>query len=129
MGYGADKLLVDDLGRGITADAGVRPGDDAELDAIIAIAKALPYAVSADGQVIAGPCVVYGYMPISGTSPTLALYDGTSNSGTPLNVGVTETAGTKKDLCSGVGVYCASGLYADVGGTNPVFTVFALPAA
>lgn len=115
---GALKVYVDSLAA----------GEDQSLDVQHVAPYAEPYRVTADGQVITGPCIVYGFVTTAGTSPTLALYDGTSTSGTLIyGGGATETAGAIKNLSAAI--YCATGLYADVGGTSPAFTVYALAAA
>lgn len=98
-------------------------------------ASADPYVVTADGQVITGECWVLAVRTnITGTSSTLALYDGTSTSGTPIFEGVPtatiNVAGYMTSIAGdGVAVHCTTGLYADVGGTgSPEFVVFAIPS-
>lgn len=90
---------------------------------------ATPYRVTADGQIISGPCIVYGLTCTAGTNPRLALYDGTSTGGTPVYGGaVDETIAAIKAFPAAI--YCASGLYGDISGTgSPGFTVYALAAS
>lgn len=107
-------------------NAGIDPGDNPVLDIKAVASVATPYRVTADAQVVSGPCIVYGFTCTAGTSPTLALYDGTSTSGTLIYGGASaETLGAPKAFPAAI--YCASGLYADVGGTSPAFTVLARP--
>jgi hypothetical protein len=96
---------------------------------------AQPYTVTADGQVIDGPCWVVGVQTnAAGTSSTLDLYNGTANTDTPVMKGVPtgtiNVAGYQRQIApNGAAVYCKNGLYADVGGTgSPSFTVYAMPA-
>lgn len=124
-GYGADKIMVDDAGRARVLDESAKPGADGVLDRTWGGQLCDAVRVSADGQVAAGACAVVGFTCTAGTTPTLALYNGTSTSGTLVyGGGATETAGSPKAIASGAAVYCDQGLYADVGGTNPAFTVY-----
>lgn len=125
---GADNIDVDPLGRAkviLSGNETLDPGDNQSLDVKQVAPLAEPYRVTADGQVITGPCIVYGFVCTAGTSPTIALYDGTNTSGTLVyGGGATESLSGIKTLPAAI--YCATGLYADVGGTTPAFTVFAL---
>ncbi len=104
--------------------ASAQPGDNQVLGVKETAPVATPYRVTADGQVILGPCIVYGFVATAGTTPTIAMYDGTNTSGALIyGSGATETASTIKAFpCA---VECATGLYIDVGGTSPAFTVYA----
>lgn len=99
-------------------------GEEDGLDLIVTAPKAEAYPIQADGQIVAGPCVVYGFVATGGVSPSVALYNGTSSGGQLLHPARTETIG--QHVVFPAAIYCAEGLYADLGGTSPTFTVFAL---
>jgi len=123
--YGMDKVDVDQSGAARTRDTGVAPGHDDVMGRTWGGMLATPVRVTQDGQVVSGRCMVVGFVCTAGTTPTLALYDGTGTSGTLVyGGGATETAGSPKTIAGGAAVECASGLYADVGGTNPAYTVY-----
>lgn len=89
--------------------------------------------ISATGQAVTGPCIVYGVKSISGTTPTLVGYDNTSAAGTPMITTGTATAETFYPLvgllgAANTGVQLTNGFYATLGGTTPVFRVFYVDA-
>lgn len=90
---------------------------------------ASPVRVTADGQVVVGDGVVYGFLCSAGTTPTISLYDGVNSSGTLVyqSPAAGETVGGLVRLPAGI--RCRSGLFADVGGTTPAFTVFVIDPA
>lgn len=114
----------EDDGAAKVVNARFDAGNNQVLDVREVAPVATPYRVTTDGQIILGPCIVYGFVATAGTSPTIAMYDGTNTSGTLIyGSGATETASTIKAFpCA---VECATGLYIDVGGTSPAFTVYA----
>lgn len=128
MPRGADQLALDDLGRAYVRAKfdDLLAGENQTLGVMQTAPIAEPYRVTADAQVITGPCIVYGFTCTAGTNPRLALYDGTSTSGTLIyGAAVDETLGGIKALPAAI--YCATGLYADIAGTgSPGFTVYAL---
>jgi hypothetical protein len=128
MPRGADQMALDDLGRAYVRAKfdDLLAGENQTLGVMQTAPIAEPYRVTSDGQVITGPCIVYGFTCTAGTNPRLALYDGTSASGTLVYGGaVDETIAAVKQFPAAI--YCANGLFADIGGTStPGFTVFAL---
>lgn len=114
----------EDDGAAKVANARFDAGNNQVLDTREVAPVGTPYRVTADAQVILGPCIVFGFVATGGTSPTIAMYDGTSTSGVLIyGGGAAETLGAPKQMpCA---IECASGLYIDVGGTSPAFTVYA----
>lgn len=89
--------------------------------------------VTATGQAVAGPCVVYGVKAISGTTPTFTGYDNTSATGNTMIATGTATAETFYPLvglngAAATGVVCTTGFYATLTGTSPIFRVFYVAA-
>lgn len=121
-----DMSQREDDGAAKVANARFDAGNNQVLDTREVAPVGSAYRVTSDGQVITGPCIVFGFVATAGTSPTIAMYDGTSASGTLIYGGATaETLGAPKTMpCA---IECATGLYIDVGGTTPAFTVYAKP--
>lgn len=139
MTFTRDKINYSQDGDGgltqHTANMAVEPGHDSQADMTWGGPRCEAYVVTADAQVITGPCWVYAVRTTTaGTSSTLDLYDGTSTSGVGIFKSVptasVNVAGYRSAIAAeGVAVYCADGLYADVGGTgSPSFVVYALAA-
>lgn len=119
-----------------TSGLEIRPGEDDQADMSWGGGRAEPYIVRNTGQVITGACWVYAVRTnVPQTNGTLDLYNGTSTSGDKVFYGVPAAtiavAGFRQPVAAeGVGAYCASGLYASVGGgsPSPEFVVWALAA-
>jgi len=115
------------IGGGI-AFAGMR-GESALFDRMFGGALAMPYTVTADGLVVSGPCIVYGFCCNAGTTPTLVLYNNTAASGQKVHAALAAGHVIGTQITFPCGIYCANGLYADINGASADFTVFALPIA
>lgn len=106
-------------------DVGIHPGEDEILNRTWGGQLVEAIRVTGDIQVVLGACAVVGFVCTAGTSPTLNLYDGISASGVLVyGGGAAEVLGAPKDIAGGAAVFCSGGLYADVGGTTPAFTIF-----
>lgn len=104
----------------------VPPGWNVRADMLAAGLLLEPITFSgADGQIVYGECWLYAVRPTSGTTPTLDLHNGTSTSNDLVLGGLgTLTVGTLYYAAGeGALVHCPKGLYGNLGGTSPVFTV------
>ena len=128
MALGASGQNVDERGRAsvrLDGSTDLTPGMSELMQVQEVAARADPYRVTADAQVVDGPCYVLGFVATAGTTPTLNLHSGTSTSD-PLVYGGSagHTLGAVVSLPGAI--WCPNGLYADVGGTNPAYTVYVL---
>ena len=112
-----------------TSRVDLDPGHLQQFDAVRAGIIVRRVRMSADGVLtgIPGPCLLLGARCISGTSPTIALYDNTAASGDKV-LNATGTADTFYPVAGGALVMLDTGCYADVGGTTPVWDVYVVPA-
>ncbi len=124
----------DSVGNAMVKLASLLNGELAQFNRMAGGAIVQYVDISADG-VPAGmstPCIFYGAMCISGTTPTLALYDAASATGDAILSTGTATAGTFYPAAGvggvGLGVLLNIGGFADVGGTTPKFRIFFVPA-
>ena len=128
MPFSPEGSAVDDLGRqSVRVDrlVDLPPGANELMNVQETAARCDPYRVTADSQVVAGPCYVLGFVATGGTSPTLDLHNGTSTSDpVVIGGGAAHTLGVPVSLPGAV--FCPTGVYANVGGTNPAYTVFIL---
>lgn len=102
------------------------PGQNARADLQASGLLLEPVVFSgSDGQIVLGECWLHSVRPTSGTSPTLDLHSGTSTSGLLVLGGLgTLTVGTLYLAANGDLVHCSGGLYGNLGGTTPVFTLY-----
>jgi hypothetical protein len=104
----------------LMSDVAVSPGQDATFDRIWGGPMAKTTSLSADGQIgVAGPCIFYGYLvtTIVGAG-VINIRDATAaGTGTIIEIVAAAAAVGTQELYP-VGIYCATGCYADFASTG-----------
>ena len=117
-----DTALLEQSGAITVANLAAEPGMDASFDRVWGGGLAKAVSLTADGQIgVAGPCIYYGHVVTTALSAAVVnVRDATAaGAGTILDIIAASAAAGVKNILP-VGIYCATGCYADFAGTGTV---------